>query len=111
MRKRTIALSIILVGILVVPSLGTASLWISPKNDLALQLLREQHLSDIQNHVPSITPLGLYHNYDEMTVLLHSLAANYSTIMSLTSIGKTYEGRDLWMVKLSDHVGEDEAVV
>jgi carboxypeptidase T len=109
MRKRTIALSIILVGILVVPSLGTASLWISPKNDLALQLVREQHLSDIRNHVPSITPLGLYHNYDEMTVLLHSLAANYSTIMSLTSIGKTYEGRDLWMVKLSDHVGEDEA--
>ncbi len=25
-------------------------------------------------------------------------------IMSLTSIGKTYEGRDLWMVKLSDNV-------
>ena len=28
--------------------------------------------------------------------------------MSLTSIGKTYEGRDLWMVKLSDNVNQEE---
>jgi carboxypeptidase T len=108
MKKRTITLSIILVGMLVVPSLSTASLCITSKNDLTIKTVREQRLRDIQNYFPISIPPGLYHTYDEMTVLLHSLAANYSDIMSLTSIGKTYEGRDLWMVKLSDHVGEDE---
>jgi carboxypeptidase T len=43
-----------------------------------------------------------------MTSLLQGLATNHSDIMSLASIGKTYEGRDLWMVKLSDNVSEDE---
>ncbi len=108
MKKRTITLSIILVGMLVVPSLSTAALGITSKNDLTIKTVREQRLRDIQNYFPISIPLGLYYTYDEMTVLLHSLAANYSDIMSLTSIGKTYEGRDLWMVKLSDHVGEDE---
>lgn len=108
MKKRTIALCIILVGMLVVPSLSTASYVILPKNNPAFHILREQHLRDRQGHVPNITPPGLYHTYDEMTILLHGLAANYSTIMSLTSIGRTYEGRDLWMVKLSDHVDQDE---
>jgi carboxypeptidase T len=108
MKKRTIALSIILVSILVVPSISTASLWTAPKNDLLLKTVREQRLKDIQNHFPIITPTGLYHTYDEMTALLQGLAANYSDIMSLTSIGKTYEGRDLWMVKLSDNVNQQE---
>jgi carboxypeptidase T len=108
MRKRTIALSIILVGMLVVPSLNTASLWIAPKNDLTLKTVREQRLRDIQNHFPIITPPGLYHTYDEMTALLQGLATNHSDIMSVTSIGKTYEGRDLWMVKLSDNVNQQE---
>jgi len=49
-----------------------------------------------------------YHTYQELTDELHSLAANYSAIMSMTSIGKTYEGRDLWMVKLSDKVSDDD---
>ena len=49
-----------------------------------------------------------YHTYQELTDELHSLQANHSDIMSLTSIGKTYEGRDLWMVKLSDNVNQEE---
>jgi len=108
MRKRTIALCIILVGILLVPSLSTASLFRAQKNDLALETVREQHLRDIQNHFPVITPQGLYHTYDEMTILLQGLAINHSDIMSVVSIGKTFEGRDLWMVKLSDNVNQEE---
>jgi carboxypeptidase T len=49
-----------------------------------------------------------YHTYQELTDELHSLQENYSSLMSLSSIGKTYEGRDLWMVKLSDNVDQDE---
>ena len=50
-----------------------------------------------------------YHTYQELTDELHSLQANHSDIMALTSIGKTYEGRDLWMVKLSDNVDQEES--
>ena len=49
-----------------------------------------------------------YHTYQEMTDELHSIQMNHSNIMSLTSIGKTYEGRDLWIVKLSDNVDQEE---
>jgi carboxypeptidase T len=49
-----------------------------------------------------------YHTYQELTDELYSLQTNHSDIMSLTSIGKTYEGRDIWMVKLSDNVDQEE---
>ena len=49
-----------------------------------------------------------YFTYLEMTDLLHTLQENYSDIMLLESIGTTYEGRNIWMVKLSDNVNEDE---
>jgi carboxypeptidase T len=57
---------------------------------------------------PASTEPYHYHTYQELTAELHSLQANHSDIMSLTSIGKTYEGRDLWMVKLSDNVNQEE---
>jgi carboxypeptidase T len=50
-----------------------------------------------------------YHTYDELTDELQSLQVNHSDIMTLTSIGRTYEGRDLWMVKLSDNVDQEES--
>jgi carboxypeptidase T len=49
-----------------------------------------------------------YYTYQEMTDLLKSLEQNNSEIMSLSSIGVTYEGRDIWMVKLSDNVDVEE---
>jgi carboxypeptidase T len=49
-----------------------------------------------------------YYNYTTMTELLNQLVLDNSEIMSLTSIGKTYEGRDIWMVKLSDNVNVEE---
>lgn len=50
----------------------------------------------------------VYYNYEKMIILFNDLKINYSSIMSLQSISKTYEGRDLWMVKLSDNVSKDE---
>jgi carboxypeptidase T len=49
-----------------------------------------------------------YYNYQEMTDLFHNLTENHSDIMSLISIGKTYGGREIWLVKLSDNVKENE---
>ncbi len=108
MRKTTIALHIILIGILIVPSIYASSSWEKTDDVLVLRTVREQRLKDIQNKIPLVTTAGPYHTYDEMTLLLKNLAVNYSNTMSLTSIGKTYEGRDLWMVKLSDNVNQEE---
>ena len=49
-----------------------------------------------------------YYTYDQMTDLFQNLSENYSEIMQLTSLGATYEGRDIWLVKLSDNVEDDE---
>ena len=49
-----------------------------------------------------------YYTYDNMTALLINLSQNNPDIMSLTSIGTTYEGREIWMVKLSDNVQTEE---
>ena len=49
-----------------------------------------------------------YFTYTEMTELLHDLEENNSDIMMLESIGTTFEGRDIWMIKLSDNVQQNE---
>jgi carboxypeptidase T len=108
MRKITIALHIMFIGMLIVPSTYASFSWRTTDDDLVLETVREQRLRDIQNKIQAATTTDLYRSYDEMTVYLQSLAVNYSDIMSLSSIGKTHEGRDLWMVKLSDHVDQEE---
>ena len=49
-----------------------------------------------------------YYSYQEMTDLLQNLKDSAPDIMSLESYGQTYEGRDIWVVKLSDNVDVDE---
>ncbi|MCX4743388.1 M14 family metallopeptidase [Streptomyces antibioticus] len=50
-----------------------------------------------------------YHNYAEMTAEIDQRIATYPTIMSKRVIGKSYQGRDIVAVKISDNVGTDEA--
>jgi len=49
-----------------------------------------------------------YYSYQNMTDLFIDLAANNSKIMLLESLETSYEGRNIWMVKLSDNVSENE---
>ncbi len=49
-----------------------------------------------------------YFTYEEMTKLLQNLSINHGDIMRLESLGKTYEGRQIWSVKLSDEVEVDD---
>jgi carboxypeptidase T len=43
-----------------------------------------------------------FHNFDELTKALKELAQNYSQWATLTSIGKTIENRDIWMLTLGE---------
>jgi carboxypeptidase T len=49
-----------------------------------------------------------YHNYAEMIAAVNKVVADHPNIASKTVIGKSYEGRDLVAVKISDNVNVDE---
>jgi carboxypeptidase T len=49
-----------------------------------------------------------FHTYDEMAAEVAAAATAYPAIVERFSIGKSYKGRDLWAVKVSDNVGTDE---
>jgi hypothetical protein len=59
---------------------------------------------------PGVFPPGYegYHTFDEMTADLRAEAAAHPKFVKLVSIGKSYEGRDIWAVKISDNVRTDE---
>ena len=52
--------------------------------------------------------LDFYWSYDQVSDEVHFLADQYPHIVSLVSIGRTFEDRDIWAVKLSDNPAEDE---
>jgi carboxypeptidase T len=49
-----------------------------------------------------------YHNYAEMNTEINQRIAAYPNIMSKRVIGKSYQGRDIIAVKISDNVATDE---
>ena len=51
-----------------------------------------------------------YHNWPEMVAEIAAGARRtYPSIVQVFSIGKSYEGRDIWIAKVSDNVTVDEA--
>jgi carboxypeptidase T len=49
-----------------------------------------------------------YHNYAEMVADIKAVEAAHPSIVDVFSIGKSYQGRDIWAAKISDNVGTDE---
>lgn len=49
-----------------------------------------------------------YHNYAEMSDDILTVASAHPDIVSRFSVGLSYEGREMWAVKISDNVGIDE---
>lgn len=49
-----------------------------------------------------------YPTPEEIGLELQRLAAAYPDITQLVSIGKSVQGRDLWVMKISDHAAQDE---
>ena len=50
-----------------------------------------------------------YHSYTELTTEIAAVAAAHPDIVRVFSIGKSYQGRQLWAAKVSDNVAVDEA--
>ena len=49
-----------------------------------------------------------YHTYAEMVTEIQAAQAAYPDIVALSSIGTSYQGRALWVAKVSDNVAADE---
>ena len=49
-----------------------------------------------------------FHSYAEMSAVLDDVAASHPDIAEKFSIGRSYEGRQVWALKISDNVGADE---
>jgi len=49
-----------------------------------------------------------YYTYDQLTDLISQLQEDFPDIFAYYSLGKTYQGRDIWLVKISDNVNLDE---
>ena len=57
---------------------------------------------------PSDPTAGLYHTYAEVETELQALSQSHSEIANVTSIGQSVEQRELWAIKISDNVEQDE---
>ena len=49
-----------------------------------------------------------YPTYEQITAKMQDFASRFPNIAKLTSIGKSVQGRDLWVLKISDNVATDE---
>lgn len=43
-----------------------------------------------------------FHRYEELTAILHGLEREYPHLASLQSIGTSYEGRDIWLLSITN---------
>lgn len=43
-----------------------------------------------------------YYRYDELTRILHAFAEEYPHLVRIESIGKSYEGRDIWLLTVTN---------
>ena len=95
---RNISIKIIVCLILLLLTIGTFS---SAANHQRIEIEKPTETCQLQYE---------YYNYQDMTDLFYDLEETYPEIMSYTSLGETYEARNIWMVKLSDNVevNEDE---
>jgi carboxypeptidase T len=63
----------------------------------------------------AVTPLDFpsadsrYHNYAEMTAEINQALVDHPTLISKRVIGTSYQGREIWALKISDNVATDEA--
>ena len=51
---------------------------------------------------------GGYYSFSEMEAAMNTLVSSYPSIAQKFSIGKTREGRDIWVIKISDNVASDD---
>ncbi|CAF4264666.1 unnamed protein product [Rotaria sp. Silwood2] len=73
-----------------------------------VQKVLENEEQTLQAHARSGVPRGIqdtFHNYEQLTAWLKEITNAHSQLATLVSIGKTYENRDIWLIKLTANSG------
>ena len=52
--------------------------------------------------VPGAMDFGHYHKYDEVLTFLNTWAKDFSNIVDIYSVGKSFEGRDIWQMTITN---------
>lgn len=61
------------------------------------------------DNINQVGEWGYYTDYSELNGILQELAGKYSRILNIyKNLGRSYEDRTIWMVKISDNPGTDE---
>src|SRR3569833_2385338 len=95
---------------------GVADVTATPAEVLALQKLgfTVVKVPDAARPDASVAPFDFpsadsqYHNYAEMVADINAVVAAHPSIVAKASIGTSYQGRDMPIVKISDNVSTDE---
>ncbi|RMH68353.1 MAG: T9SS C-terminal target domain-containing protein [Gemmatimonadetes bacterium] len=64
--------------------------------------------AEYDQRVGHLRDMGAYHTVQEMIDELNQIHETYPEITHLESIGQSYEGRDIWAIKVSDNVETNE---
>ena len=56
---------------------------------------------------PPTPRFDTFYKYDALTRLLFDYADAYPTLVQVASIGKSHEGRDIWLITVSDFTKGD----
>lgn len=59
-------------------------------------------MDSIHGRTPNSLQFDRYYRYEEMTVSLNALVAAFPLLLTIESIGKSYEGRDVWCVTVTN---------
>ena len=69
---------------------------------------RQYYLELLEETRDSDNPMRDYHDYNELTEFLVNISNTYPSITSLISIGQSVQGRELWVLEISDNPGVNE---
>ncbi len=73
-----------------------------------LKFLRSKDIDAFKQRILSPGGRASYPSFEEIEAKLKKIAKDFPKITKLFSIGKSVQGRDLWVIKISDNVEVDE---
>jgi len=74
----------------------------------------ERHTKDLSTPGPPSSKYPIqslefkYHSYDQMEMMLQLFSAIYPSITSLNSVGRSVQGRNLYVMEISTNPGVDQ---
>lgn len=84
---------------------------LDPAQPLDALVRMMETLADYHQHPPThfAEPTEFRHlSYDELTEFLLQYAEQYSNIARLYTVGKSVQGREMWVIEISDNPGTHE---